>query len=310
MPIVRTLYRAYVWRWYASDVFPRRIGMEVTDRCNLRCRACPASRLTTKAGDINLKLVRRVAEEAAQYPGREFTVHKMGEPLLNDDLWAIVQELKRTPRGTVLLTTNGTLLDKHCDQLAGCGVDVVKVSVSAAMRETYERLKGDDRLEVVEEGILKLLRARGTWRTKPRVVVQAIREELSEEEIRVFRKKWSKHPVVVSIAPRENWNGEIPARPSGAARQFAGRRYPCFYLWTHPQVNVDGTVSACPTDWNRKLMIGDLRDNSLAEIWTGQRLNDLRARHLAGEYGECEMCDSWRIYPSAFRAMPGGGYCR
>ena len=140
----------------------------------------------------------------------------------------------------------------------------------------------------------------------PRIVVQAIRGELSNAEIELFRRKWAVHPVVISIAPLENWNGAVQHDSLMAGAALRTVRYPCLYLWSQIQVNVDGTVSACPTDWNRKLIVGDLRTSSVKEIWDGEAMRTLRAQHLRSEWNRCEKCDSWRIYPCVFRRQGSG----
>jgi len=58
-------------------------------------------------------------------------------------------------------------------------------------------------------------------------------------------------------------------------------------------VNADGLVSSCFLDWGRKLVIGDVRQQSMQEIWNSERMNALRLQHLEGrrrENGVCGNC--------------------
>ena len=67
----------------------------------------------------------------------------------------------------------------------------------------------------------------------------------------------------------------------------------CPYLFYSLCVNSDGTVSACLMDWNHQLLIGDLKCQSLWEIWNGQRLREMRENHLMlqrGTYHTCRNC--------------------
>ena len=55
-------------------------------------------------------------------------------------------------------------------------------------------------------------------------------------------------------------------------------------------INSDGTVSACCVDWKRKLIVGNAKDNSLVDIWNGQRYNNLRIKHLKGRRNKIAYC--------------------
>jgi radical SAM protein with 4Fe4S-binding SPASM domain len=49
-------------------------------------------------------------------------------------------------------------------------------------------------------------------------------------------------------------------------------------------------VSACFVDWERDLIVGNLRANSLKEIWESAELNAHRLAHLSGKRKEHKTC--------------------
>jgi radical SAM protein with 4Fe4S-binding SPASM domain len=58
-------------------------------------------------------------------------------------------------------------------------------------------------------------------------------------------------------------------------------------------VNSDGLVSSCFLDWGRKLVIGDVRTQSMKSIWNSETMNALRLQHLEGrrrQNGVCGNC--------------------
>jgi radical SAM protein with 4Fe4S-binding SPASM domain len=58
-------------------------------------------------------------------------------------------------------TTNGTLLTpKMCDQLVNSGLDLIKISIDGATRETYQCIRGEDRFLHVLDGIRSLMEAK------------------------------------------------------------------------------------------------------------------------------------------------------
>jgi len=58
-------------------------------------------------------------------------------------------------------------------------------------------------------------------------------------------------------------------------------------------VNADGLISSCFLDWGRKLVIGDVRRETMKAIWNSKRMNALRLQHLEGrrrQNGVCGNC--------------------
>ena len=66
----------------------------------------------------------------------------------------------------------------------------------------------------------------------------------------------------------------------------------CPYIFYSYSVNADGLVSSCFLDWQRKLAIGDVRTESMKEIWNSKKMNKLRLLHLNGNRNKCETCSS------------------
>ena len=53
----------------------------------------------------------------------------------------------------------------------------------------------------------------------------------------------------------------------------------CALIFYNLTVKYDGIVSACPVDWEQKTNFGDLKEQTLYEIWNGKKLNDFRRMH-------------------------------
>jgi len=68
-------------------------------------------------------------------------------------------------------------------------------------------------------------------------------------------------------------------------------------------VHVDGDVTTCCLDEHLENKLGNLREQSLAAIWHGDRLNAWRVAHIDGRFGDsgplCTRCnwESAGAYP-------------
>ena len=73
-----------------------------------------------------------------------------GEPLLRRSLPTLVQMLKNIDGiEQVTMTTNGILLKEHLPALLKAGLDAVNISLDSTDRDTFRKITGFDRLDVV-----------------------------------------------------------------------------------------------------------------------------------------------------------------
>ncbi|MDD5512249.1 MAG: radical SAM protein, partial [Candidatus Omnitrophica bacterium] len=93
-----------------AGVFPRRIEIELSAVCNLRCSYCPRKFLKELDGFMEFGLVKQIIDEAAEFPETILVLHRRGESLLHPRFGDIC-ELVKGKFKEVQLATNATLLD-------------------------------------------------------------------------------------------------------------------------------------------------------------------------------------------------------
>ena len=75
------------------------------------------------------------------------------------------------------------------------------------------------------------------------------------------------------------------------------KRPPCAGLWTTPMVQVNGDVTTCCLDEHLVNKIGNLTEQSLAEIWNSEQMNQWRLAQIEGRFEDsgplCTRCN-WR----------------
>jgi len=133
----------------------RDLRISVTDRCNFRCSYCmpkevfdSSYKFLPHASLLSFEEITRVA--------RLFVAHGVvklrltgGEPLLRKHVEVLVAQLAtlRTPQGEALditLTTNGSLLERKAQALAGAGLKRVTVSLDALDDAVFRRMNDVD----------------------------------------------------------------------------------------------------------------------------------------------------------------------
>jgi MoaA/NifB/PqqE/SkfB family radical SAM enzyme len=117
--------------------------LEVTNRCNLLCETCPRTfEPLEPPADMSWELFTKIVDQVPNIA--RVVMHGVGEPMLVKNLPAMIRYLK--VRGTyVLFNTNGTLMQpRRFQELIDTGLDELRVSLDAADRETYAKIRGKD----------------------------------------------------------------------------------------------------------------------------------------------------------------------
>ena len=133
------------------------LRLSVTDRCDLRCTYCMPERMQflPKAEILSLEELYLLARSFMARGVRTIRLTG-GEPLVRRDVVDLVRAIGchvGSELDEVTLTTNGTQLAGHADDLARAGVRRINVSLDTRDPATFRQLSRRDALDDVLEGI-------------------------------------------------------------------------------------------------------------------------------------------------------------
>jgi MoaA/NifB/PqqE/SkfB family radical SAM enzyme len=152
-----------------ADSPPVCLYLEVTNRCNLLCETCPRTfEELEPPADMSWSLFTKIVDQVPNVA--RVVLHGVGEPMLVKNLPRMIRYLK--DRGTyVLFNTNGTLLNpKKFTELVETGLDELRVSLDAADRESYAKVRGKDFFNRIVRDVSRFTEhLRATGATKPLV---------------------------------------------------------------------------------------------------------------------------------------------
>ena len=142
------------------DSFGRRITyarLSVTDRCDLRCRYCMAERMQflPKREILTLEEMTALADILIARGVRKIRLTG-GEPLVRKDVMELVRSLgQRIGVGLdeLVLTTNGTRLERFAGELFDAGVRRINVSLDSRRPERFAHVTRGGDLDQVLRGI-------------------------------------------------------------------------------------------------------------------------------------------------------------
>lgn len=127
---------------------PRNLYLEVTNRCNLKCKACILYQGSWETQrDLTLDELIRITDQLPEL--ERIALHGIGEPLLNEALPAMIRHLKNR-NALTLFNSNGILLDEYRqNELIDAGLDELRISLDAASSQGYRAMRDSDRFEQI-----------------------------------------------------------------------------------------------------------------------------------------------------------------
>ncbi|MCC7326791.1 MAG: radical SAM protein [Burkholderiales bacterium] len=305
---------------------PYIVSWNLTRRCNLVCAHCylDAVQRKTQAGDeLDTEDALTVIGQLSQMAPGAMLVLTGGEPLLRSDLPRLV---KAAADGDLMpvVGTNGTLLDAaRARVLKDAGAAGVGISLDSSAPEFHDRLRGAPGawagarrgIAVAREaGLAIVVQAtvfednRGDLGALAELAAQAgamafnvfflvctgrgvtqtdLASASYEETLREIVRLQGRHPglkIRARCAPYMRRLQGLHAGESGggyadwSSACLAGRRY--------FRITPQGQVTPCPYV---PAAIGDLRTQSLQQIWTGHPTLHALRNELPG--GKCGTCD-------------------
>jgi len=280
--------------------------VDPASHCNLKCRFCPTGHLELikdtgrYQGPMSFEVFQKIVDDLQAFRGtvKVLRLYKEGEPLMNKRFADMVRYARSSDKiERIDTTTNGVLLiPKTSEKIIEAGIDQINISVNGTRNEQFvDLVRTKVNFERYVENIKYLYSIRGHCQ----IYVKAIKENLSEDDQKRFLD------VFGDIADRvffehlfPNWPGFeddiIPKQCSvGLYGDEVLERSVCPYIFYSTTINSDGSVSLCVQDWERKLVVGSVKEETLKGIWLGQRLNAHRLSHLNGcrkDDPTCKQC--------------------
>ncbi len=286
--------------------FPKLISLELTNACNARCVMCPRDQMNRKIGTMGMEVVEKVCRDAYKKPLQKINLFGFGESLLHPRLIGMVKYMKKTLPGVELnLSTNAQLLnDDLAADLLGSGIDRINIDIDGVTKETYEQVRKQLNFETVTANIRSLIDRRNKLHARTRVSVTIIEMDLTKAEIVPFQRTWNGIADMVYVNHYNTWTGIFPDRNTREVK-VSRFTFPCKNPWREMIVNYNGTIAFCCMDFNATVIVGNIMEQTVEEIWRGGKMEQLRQLHLEGRYHEipiCSRCNEFVFQSNTFWA--------
>ncbi len=269
------------------------LRFEITTKCNYSCIICPREKLTRKKETMSLEMFKmlfdKINSETSQYD--TLTFPGLGEPLMDETLDDKIIYAKKHGF-TVLILTNGSFLTvKRFKRLEDIGLDSIRVSIYGDTPESYNAVHGTkntDLFQKIKENLTKISRIKN--RTSLLITYNVV-DGCNDSTLETWIEYWKDKVDLLEIWRPHNW---VDGRNYRDIQQKKSKT--CGRPWKTPlQIQVDGTVNMCCFDFDGKLLLGDLKTQTLKEIFESSMFKKILKHHETGDFKEsgliCENCD-------------------
>jgi len=278
----------------------KEIHVENTNSCGYKCVMCPRESLERRIGFMPLDDFSLVLDRVSFFSG-VFHLHGFGEPLLDRKLVEKVELLKlRSPASSAAIfsTLGVRVAEDYFDRLLEAGLGAIVVSLYGFTREDYRKIHGFDGFRLMQQNL-----------------------QLLAQTMRLHRNF-----IAILKIPATQLTSKLPvAEPPEKtalcewALQQGFQVKPWFYLHNYSDgrsYNVPNAERLCPVisgkrkeilnitwdlhvipccyDFNATIRFGNLRHQSVEEIFSSSEYLAFVQAHQRGEleaYPACQNCE-------------------
>ncbi len=260
-----------------------KVYIEISNICNLKCSFCPGT--TRQSRRMNVDEFKMVLEKIKDYTDYIY-FHLLGEPLCHPDLKDFLR-IAESMQFKVIITTNGTLLNKNKDillnskshyktviSLHSFEANDNKISFDNYLKDCFEYAKSAENKKVV---VLRL------WNNGGK---DSLNDKILAKLEKYFPKPWSMerngtrvgNKIFLQYGDKFDW----PTLENNDVNENIF----CYGLRDQIGILADGTVVPCCLDNNGEIKLGNIFENDLEEI-----INSEKAQSIYNGFSNRTACE-------------------
>ena len=280
---------------------PYTLFIEPSGSCNLKCPECVVGggMLTRAKGNMSFDEFKNIIDQVEKHVIILY-LYFQGEPFINKQIYKMI-EYARSKKMYIITSTNGHFFEKdeQVEALIKSGIQYVIISMDGVTQSSYEKYRVGGNLAKVEKGIQNIVNSKKKFKmAAPFLALQFLVMKDNENEISLLKqkaKKWGADQVLlktVQVYHTDKMEEILPVNEKyrryekkNGQWKLKGNYYNfCSKLWVGGVVSWDSKFFACCFDKDGQYSPGSLKEESFAQLWQKQQLNQFRQKVLADRF--------------------------
>ncbi|MHC9544282.1 MAG: radical SAM/SPASM domain-containing protein [Vulcanimicrobiota bacterium] len=313
---------------YAVSPYPSYIEIEVSTRCNLRCIICEHTYWDEPARDMSLEQFTSIID---QFPLKWIGVTGIGESFMNKDFMDMLRLVKSRDIVVEMYDTFYFIDEVKAAELVELEIDRILISLDAATKETYEKIRVNSDFDRVVSNLRKLFEFKKKKNSYfPRMAFHYIINHLNIGELEAYldlvasivqgEKAYIQFTRMLHFFKEiEDLYTEVPEELIGKLKEkgeamgitvefgadVSQNKPPAQNCieWTMPFIFVTGHVIPCCAGneagqraFQKEQALGNIFEQPFKEIWNGKKYQALRTSLRKGKtLPVCRNCCVYKV---------------
>ncbi len=267
--------------------FPEIVSIELSTICNAKCIFCPQSKIK-RDKVMKEDIFGKIIDECVGHKELKFIKPTLyGEPFVTPNLFKRLRYIRnKLPNVKIKIITNALKMNRNeSDKLIKENLcDEINFSIDAAKKETFEYLK-----KISYDKVIKNINYFLEKNSKIKTFVSFVYTKENSDELREFKKQWKNKVDGFHISTEVGLN-----RREDYVKETTNLY--CSQPFNRLNFISTGEVIMCCTDIFAVQKMGDIKKQTVSEIWDSPQFKMIRGLHLQKRKKEipiCKDCNEW-----------------
>ncbi|MBR1397406.1 MAG: radical SAM protein [Selenomonadaceae bacterium] len=301
----------FIYQGGGQNNLPLYLDVELTNLCNFRCCFCPTGTksMLRMRGTMPDNVAEALIENVRRYKIAGVRFIRWGEPTLHPKYIDIMEQVKKVG-ALIHINTNGSLLDEtQMQRLMDIHLDSIKFSFQGADEGTYNEMReGGDYLKLLHT-IRRFHEIRGD-RDYPYIQISTTLTAENDEQIESFKNDVGDYCDYYNIGHTKLNHLKVEAMNVSDAekekirklqeQETINKKYRdvCPEAFDKLSINWNGDVTLCCTDYDNFMIVGNILDNDIKQIFNSNAAKIYREAIMKKQYTKIKCCsDCYETVP-------------
>ena len=273
---------------------PFTLTVELVNRCNLNCIMCFTENHKTQKFTVNIEQFKELIKQAEKIGIPSILIGSGSEGLIYKEIKNIIKIVNESKIMDFFLITNGTLLTPELSRyIIENGVTRLLISLDAVTEDTFEKIRGKRLLGLIEHNIENFLKIRKELnKSFPILRLSFCVQDLNRHEQKRFVKKWKDKVDYLDFQVLSDFSyvGKLLKEKDSNKSKSSDTPF-CHYPFSYLSIWSNGDISPCCVFYGKNIVLGNIKENTLEEVWKGKKLKALQNEFIEGKVNRtCELC--------------------
>ncbi|KAF0135231.1 MAG: Uncharacterized protein FD145_57 [Candidatus Saganbacteria bacterium] len=287
-------------------------NIETTNACNMRCKMCPRTTMMTRSVEtIDKETFINIVDQLKPFPaerwqkweafvGQQYGIlknsmsenhfflyiipkviqlHGYGDPLLDKNMAEYVKILSNKGFFSYFSCNPANISIDKTVQMFENGLDYIKYSIETVDDMLHKQIRGQaSNFTDSYKKILRLLELKKERKYRVTVIITMLDLNLETQKVEYERLKEAFKGLDVYIylkSEDQQWYRE----DYHGTKSVHWSEY-CQHPWMSMTIKSNGEAAMCMEDFNNEIILGDAKEESLFNIWNGEKYRKLRNDHF------------------------------